>query len=151
MQVSGIKQGRQNVSFKGFLNNNLLVKGIGMASNNGVLFGSALSLALSAVIRPLVVMSTPKVEKENNGGNGNGNGGNNNTNAISDAVANISIYAYNRTIVVENANADIAIFDVNGRMVAKRTANNSRIEMQLPKSGLYIVKVGDTSQKVVLK
>ena len=92
-----------------------------------------------------------KVEKENNGGNGNGNGGNNNPNAISDAVANISIYAYNRTIVVENANADIAIFDVNGRMVAKRTANNSRIEMQLPKSGLYIVKVGDTSQKVVLK
>ena len=90
-----------------------------------------------------------KVEKENNGGNGNG--GNNNPNAISDAVANISIYAYNRTIVVENANADIAIFDVNGRMVAKRTANNSRIEMQLPKSGLYIVKVGDTSQKVVLK
>lgn len=90
-----------------------------------------------------------KVEKENNGGNGNG--GNNNPNAISDAAANISIYAYNRTIVVENANADIAIFDINGRMVAKRTANNSRIELQLPKSGLFIVKVGSTSRKVVLK
>lgn len=90
-----------------------------------------------------------KVEKENNGGNGNG--GNNNPNAISDAAANISIYAYNRTIVVENANADIAAFDINGRMVAKRTANNSRIELQLPKSGLFIVKVGSTSRKVVLK
>ncbi|MBR5958054.1 MAG: Ig-like domain-containing protein [Salinivirgaceae bacterium] len=90
-----------------------------------------------------------KVEKENNGGNGNG--GNNNPNAISDAAANISIYAYNRTIVVENANADIAVFDINGRMVAKRTANNSRIELQLPKSGLFIVKVGSTSRKVVLK
>lgn len=90
-----------------------------------------------------------KVEKENNGGNGNG--GNNNPNAISDAAANISIYAYNRTIVVENAYADIAVFDINGRMVAKRTANNSRIELQLPKSGLFIVKVGSTSRKVVLK
>ncbi|MBO4601724.1 MAG: Ig-like domain-containing protein [Salinivirgaceae bacterium] len=90
-----------------------------------------------------------KIEKEYNGGNENG--GNNNPNAISNAVANISIYAYNRTVVVENANADIAIFDVNGRMVAKRTANNSRIEMQLPKNGLYIVKVGSTSQKVILK
>ncbi|MBO7594753.1 MAG: Ig-like domain-containing protein [Salinivirgaceae bacterium] len=90
-----------------------------------------------------------KIEKEYNGGNENG--GNNNPNAISNAVANISIYAYNRTVVVENANADIAIFDVNGRMVAKRTANNSRIELQLPKSGLYIVKVGSTSRKVVLK
>lgn len=90
-----------------------------------------------------------KVEKENNGGNENG--GNNNPNAISDAAANISIYAYNRTIVVENAYADIAIFDINGRMVAKRTANNSRIELQLPKSGLFIVKVGSTSRKVVLK
>ena len=65
MQVRGIKQDRQNVNFNGFLNNRLLVKGIGMASNNGVLFCSALSLALSTVVRPLVIMSTPKVEKEN--------------------------------------------------------------------------------------
>jgi len=68
-----------------------------------------------------------------------------------DEAGAVSVYAYNRTIVVENASSDIAVFDIAGRIVAKRAANSSRIELQLPQSGLYIVKVGLTSQKVVLK
>jgi len=72
--------------------------------------------------------------------------------AVSESAANaVDVYAFNRTIVVENATADIAVFDISGRMVAKRTANSSHIEVQLSESGLYIVKVGTESQKVVLQ
>jgi len=65
MQVKSIKPGNHNVAFKGMLNNRLLIKTFDMASNNGVLFCSAASLALSTLVRPLVIMSTPNVEKEN--------------------------------------------------------------------------------------
>ena len=72
--------------------------------------------------------------------------------AVSESAANaVNVYAFNRTIVVENATADVAVFDISGRMVAKRTANSSHIEVQLSESGLYIVKVGTESQKVVLQ
>ncbi len=66
-------------------------------------------------------------------------------------VEAVAVYAYNRTIVVENAEAQIAVFDISGRMVATLKPASSRIEMQMPKAGLYIVKVGTENRKVVLK
>ncbi|MCQ2957514.1 MAG: hypothetical protein MJ180_01275 [Candidatus Gastranaerophilales bacterium] len=65
MQVNGIKSTNNNIRFNGLLNNKLLVKGIEMASDNGVLFCSAASLVLSTLVRPLAIMATPNVEKEN--------------------------------------------------------------------------------------
>lgn len=111
------------------------------------------SSSKSYEIIPRSTADIVKIEKEYNGGNGDDDeGGNGNNSAVDETVANVvSIAAYDLTIVVENANADIAVFDISGRMVAKRAANSNRIELQLPKAGLYIVKVGTTSQKVVLK
>lgn len=111
------------------------------------------SSSKSYEIIPRSTADIVKIEKEYNGGNGDDDeGGNGNNSAVDETVANVvSIATYDLTIVVENANADIAVFDISGRMVAKRAANSNRIELQLSKAGLYIVKVGTTSQKVVLK
>ena len=73
--------------------------------------------------------------------------------AIAEAAAEISIYAYNSTIVVEAADAltgEIAVFDVNGRMVVKTLAAGSRTEIAMPRQGLYIVRVGTESKRVVV-
>ena len=73
--------------------------------------------------------------------------------AITDEAAEISIYAYNSTIVVEAVDAltgEIAVFDVNGRMVVKTLAAGSRTEIAMPRQGLYIVRVGAESKRVVV-
>ena len=77
-----------------------------------------------------------------------------NTNtAIDETAAEISIYAYNSTIVVEAADAvegEIAVFDVNGRMVVKTLAAGSRTEIQMQREGVYIVRVGNLAKRVVV-
>ena len=58
------------------------------------------------------------------------------------------------TIVVEAAEAlsgEIAVFDVNGRMIAKAIAAGSRTEIQMPNAGIYIVKAGAAAERVVIK
>ncbi len=46
-------------------NNRFLKKGLEFAADNGALFVATTSLALSTVARPLVIMATPKTNKEN--------------------------------------------------------------------------------------
>ena len=72
---------------------------------------------------------------------------------IDEASAEISIYAYNSTIVVEAADAitgEIEVFDVNGRMVVKTLAAGSRTEIQMQRQGLYIVRVGNQAKRIVV-
>ena len=71
-----------------------------------------------------------------------------------EAAAAVSIYAFDNTIVVEAAealNGEIAVFDLNGRMVAKSLATGSRTEIQMPNAGIYIVKAGAAAERVVIK
>ncbi|MBR6946351.1 MAG: bacterial Ig-like domain-containing protein, partial [Muribaculaceae bacterium] len=75
--------------------------------------------------------------------------------AISEEAENeVSIYAYQNVIVVEAADAitgEIAVFDVNGRMVRKTLAAGTRTEIEMPRQGLYIVRVGNQAKRVVIK
>lgn len=85
-------------------------------------------------------------------GNGGNNGGNGS--AIADGEAATSIYAIDLTVVVEVAEADgaeISVVDMNGRVVAKAQANSTRTEIALPTAGVYVVSVGQTTEKVVLQ
>lgn len=52
-------------SFKGLYNNKYLLNGLRCAAKNGALFQAGVSLAFSAIARPLAIMSTPKTDKEN--------------------------------------------------------------------------------------
>ena len=64
--------------------------------------------------------------------------------AIDENAAEINIFAINRTIVVEAADAfagEIAVFDVNGRMVAKELAEGTRTELSMKNLTLSIEEV----------
>lgn len=66
------------------------------------------------------------------------------------AVSSVVVFAYDNTIVVENATDAVFVFDVMGRLVCKKPADDSRIELQMQQSGIYIVKVGNKSQRVAI-
>lgn len=75
------------------------------------------------------------------------------TDVDEDAVNEVNIYACDKMVVVENAettNSEIAVFDINGRMVAKATANGNRIEIPMRAQGVYIVRVGGIAKRVVV-
>ncbi len=74
--------------------------------------------------------------------------------AIAENEAAVAIYAIGQTVIVEVAepNGDeIIVVDVNGRVVAKAQANSTRTEITLPAAGIYMVSVGQTTEKVVLQ
>ena len=75
------------------------------------------------------------------------------TDVDEDDVNEVIIYAYDKMVVVENAeitNGEIEVFDINGRMVAKATANSSRVEIPMKAQGVYIVRVGNVAKRVVV-
>jgi len=49
----------------GFYNNKTLKKGFEFAAKNGALFAASTTLALSATVRPVSILLTPKTDKEN--------------------------------------------------------------------------------------
>lgn len=70
----------------------------------------------------------------------------------SDMAENVvNIYASNNAIVVDNANADVFVYDVMGKLVAKDMSNDQRVEMHIQRAGVYIVKAGNATQRVVVR
>ena len=63
MKVNSLNN--RDISFNGFYNSNALKKTLAFAENNGALFMSATSLALSAFARPFSILAAPKTDKEN--------------------------------------------------------------------------------------
>ena len=111
----------------------------------------------------------------NNGGNNNGNGNQNTTkpqpttpeaiivhgiidiihNTISiitdveDEEANdVNIYAYDNTIVVENATDEILVYDAMGRLVCRDAIHRIRAEITINGTGIYIVKTSNVVKRV---
>ena len=81
----------------------------------------------------------------------NESGNTNPATIISESVANnINIYTFANTIVVENATEEIGIYNSMGRMVAKATANSSRIEIPMWVQGIYVVRVGSIAKRVAV-
>ncbi len=52
-------------NFKGIYNSKFLLKGLEFAANNSSLFCATTSLALSAIARPIAILSTPQTDKKN--------------------------------------------------------------------------------------
>ena len=63
VKIEAIQKNKQ--TFKGIYNSNLLKKGFEFASSKGTLFSAGVSLTLSTVARPFVIMATPKTDKKN--------------------------------------------------------------------------------------
>lgn len=76
------------------------------------------------------------------------------TTAIADNAANALIYTNDGAIVVETAEAngaEISVVDINGRLVAKAKATNTRTVIPMSVAGVYVVSVGETTEKVALQ
>ena len=85
---------------------------------------------------------TAEFEKEEKVGPGNA--------IADDAAAAVNIFAFGNTIVVENADADVFVYDAFGRLIAKQQAGNQRIEIQIANTGIYVVKVGNAAERVMV-
>ncbi|MBR3567690.1 MAG: leucine-rich repeat domain-containing protein [Salinivirgaceae bacterium] len=71
---------------------------------------------------------------------------------VTETAANaVNIYAYGRSIVVENAAEEISVYDAMGRLVCRDAINRVRTEICVNNPGLYIVKVGNVAKRVVVK
>ena len=67
--------------------------------------------------------------------------------AINESAANaVKIYAYGKTIVVENATDEISVYDMMGRLVGGGMA-----KITVDGTGVYIVKTGNVAKRVVIK
>lgn len=76
------------------------------------------------------------------------------TNDIEESVIaenKVNIYATQGLVVVDNANANVFVYDITGKLVAKNVSNDQRVEMPIQRAGVYIVKVGNVSQRVVVQ
>ncbi len=62
-------------------------------------------------------------------------------------TAEVVIYAHHNIIVVENADADIYVYDATGRCIEMRESCPS-VEIALPREGIYIVRTGNKAQRV---
>lgn len=108
-------------------------------------------------------------ESGNNSGNGNGTGNNGNENnggtnptdttkqnppvdttSITEQSATPIIYVRNNTVVVENTNGTMRIFDMAGRCINTKTANG-HTEFVIRKTGIYIVKTRTSAMRVVIE
>lgn len=72
------------------------------------------------------------------------------TDVEEEAVNEVNIYAYGNTIIVENADAEIFVYDAMGRLVCRNNEKLVRTELQINSTGVYIVKVGKVAKRVVV-
>ncbi len=71
--------------------------------------------------------------------------------AIGDEIANaINIYTNGRTIVVENANDEISVYDAMGRLICRDAMHCVSTELQVNTPGIYIVKVGNEAKRIMI-
>ncbi|MBR2200141.1 MAG: T9SS type A sorting domain-containing protein [Bacteroidales bacterium] len=65
--------------------------------------------------------------------------------------ADTQIWSYGNTIVVENGGREIQIVDISGRAIKTIKTNNQRTEIPMQQPGIYIVKSGLATQKVIIR
>lgn len=63
----------------------------------------------------------------------------------------VRIWSFGNTIYVENATDNVCVVTISGTTVCKRKASSSRMEIAIDKPGIYIVKTGKTTQKVIVE
>lgn len=63
----------------------------------------------------------------------------------------VKIWSFEKTVFVENAESEILIADMSGRIVKIVKPENSRMEIRLSNGGVYIVKTGLKTQKIIIR
>ena len=73
-----------------------------------------------------------------------------NTAIADDDASVVNIYAYQNTIVVENATSEILVYNAMGALVGREAINRVRTEITVTTTGVYIVKTGGTTKRVMV-
>ena len=60
------------------------------------------------------------------------------------------IWSFERTIIVENATSEIVVADISGHIIRRVLPVSDRIEIPLPRLGVYVVRTGNSSQTLSL-
>ena len=72
--------------------------------------------------------------------------------AVAENAANaVNIYAHHNIIVVENAEDDIIVYNAMGKLVFREANRRVRAEINVSGAGVYIVKTGSKTQKIVIQ
>ena len=66
------------------------------------------------------------------------------------AAAAVNIYAHGNTIVVENADDEIFVYDAMGRLVCRDAIHRVSAKITVNNAGIYVVKVGNTVKRVII-
>ncbi len=77
------------------------------------------------------------------------------TTAVSESAAdNLTVYVQGNTIIIENAFAEILVYDAMGRLVCRDATNSistgNRAEICVNGIGVYLVKVGNVAKRIVI-
>ena len=71
--------------------------------------------------------------------------------AINAAAATaVNIYAHHNTIVVENAEDEIRVYDAMGRLIVETPHCDVSTEIRVNRVGIYIVKTGNVAKRVMI-
>ena len=73
-----------------------------------------------------------------------------NTDICSDSADDVKIFATGNTIVVENADAEICVYNTMGGLICRDATNRVRTEINVNTTGVYIVRVGNNIAKRVI-
>ena len=70
---------------------------------------------------------------------------------VVDAVASeIAVWTEENTIYVRGAESDVEVYDMLGRLIVSKRNGQENIQIPVPQKGIYVVKVGTETHKVVL-
>ncbi|MBO7496537.1 MAG: leucine-rich repeat domain-containing protein, partial [Salinivirgaceae bacterium] len=71
--------------------------------------------------------------------------------AVEESAADeVSIYAHHNVIVVENADAEIRVYDAMGRLIVETPHCDVSTEIRMNTAGIYIVRVGSVVKRVMV-
>lgn len=63
----------------------------------------------------------------------------------------LQIWSHENTIYLQNPGREINIIDANGRLVKTIQATSDRMEIPMSTAGIYIIKTGGKSQKIIIR
>ena len=70
---------------------------------------------------------------------------------VNDAVSSeIAVWTEGNTIYIRDSEGDVEVYDLLGRLIASKRGGQENIQISVPQKGIYVVKVGTETHKVVL-
>ena len=67
-------------------------------------------------------------------------------------LSDVNLYVENNTIIIQDLSAEsVAVYNLTGTLIHSQKSTESTVKITLPKTGIYIVKVGSKVEKVLVK